>query len=724
VQRSWQTVLAAALVGLSAVRPLEAATRYVDGACPTSGTGAQRACGAKGPVRTIREAIRIMHRGDTIQVAAGIYAGPFDLNGVRCGARARCTIRGAGRFETILRGMRVETDWRQTSPGVWVRTMQAAEDEGHGTENYPPRDDYDPGNVYQAGAWTADGHADHLPLGNAGDGVATPGDGQWSYDPATRRIHANPYGAAGPETLLVPFVFRLFDVRSARGYWTFEDLGLEGARAYVFDHHGPGTGSLTNLVFRNLNGGYVPRFMWLNPVPRIVIDGVRMVWLGRGMSAVVPPGQRSAYGIRIFHADGAVIRNVEARHLGGGRGFCGGACLPPWDDNTFSVTPVSGRLVDIKQTAGFTYEGGVLDDGPTQGALHLDASHDGTLSDVHFTRNATALVLAAQTPDRGRRSTYDIVAEDLTFAGNTTDVWIDTPATPRRRTLAIGARRDDGRPLATDPDPLPPEVVLLPTCGDREIRPPEECDDGNAVDGDGCDANCTRTRCGNEVVTTGEQCDDGNTRGGDCCDAACRVEPGGTACDDGEPCTRSDACAGGVCVGHALPAVGCRVAGSGAVLVRDGRGESPDRLAWRWKRGPATSPAELGDPVGGGTSYTLCVYDVGSERTRVLAGSTIPAGGQCGDAPCWRAVGRGFRYRRRTRSLPDRVYFDVRTDLRGRPRLALKRTGDFLSTGRLPAEQDLRVTVQLTNGSDVCWETTHVPPARRNDPDEFADTQD
>jgi cysteine-rich repeat protein len=56
--------------------------------------------------------------------------------------------------------------------------------------------------------------------------------------------------------------------------------------------------------------------------------------------------------------------------------------------------------------------------------------------------------------------------------------------------------------------------------------------------------------CGNGVVEAGEQCDDGNARGGDCCAPDCRFEPGGSVCDDGDPCTRFAACnARGLCTG-------------------------------------------------------------------------------------------------------------------------------------------------------------------------------
>ncbi len=58
----------------------------------------------------------------------------------------------------------------------------------------------------------------------------------------------------------------------------------------------------------------------------------------------------------------------------------------------------------------------------------------------------------------------------------------------------------------------------------------EECDDGNLVDGDGCDSNCTLTRCGNGIITAGEECDDGNAVDGDCCSSTCMLAPSGTLC--------------------------------------------------------------------------------------------------------------------------------------------------------------------------------------------------
>ena len=69
-------------------------------------------------------------------------------------------------------------------------------------------------------------------------------------------------------------------------------------------------------------------------------------------------------------------------------------------------------------------------------------------------------------------------------------------------------------------------------CGDGYLDGDEECDDGNTIDGDGCDADCTLPcECGdgvlNDLPSCGEVCDDGNTVDGDGCEAACdELTPG------------------------------------------------------------------------------------------------------------------------------------------------------------------------------------------------------
>lgn len=86
-------------------------------------------------------------------------------------------------------------------------------------------------------------------------------------------------------------------------------------------------------------------------------------------------------------------------------------------------------------------------------------------------------------------------------------------------------------------------------CGNAFIESSEECDDGNDVEGDGCDSNCTASHCGNGVVATDEECDDGNRFPEDSCSPRCRTTSCGDGvtrwdteeCDDGNDAV-SDAC--------------------------------------------------------------------------------------------------------------------------------------------------------------------------------------
>jgi cysteine-rich repeat protein len=103
-----------------------------------------------------------------------------------------------------------------------------------------------------------------------------------------------------------------------------------------------------------------------------------------------------------------------------------------------------------------------------------------------------------------------------------------------RRKLVLLARADapahgrdvDAITLVCRPAP---RSDSCPRCGNGKLEPGEACDDGNSLDGDGCDRNCTPTGCGNGIRTAGEACDDGNVRDGDGCDGNCTP----TACGNG-----------------------------------------------------------------------------------------------------------------------------------------------------------------------------------------------
>lgn len=90
----------------------------------------------------------------------------------------------------------------------------------------------------------------------------------------------------------------------------------------------------------------------------------------------------------------------------------------------------------------------------------------------------------------------------------------------------------------------------VPACGDGVInQPSEQCDDGNTVSGDGCDAFCQKEGCGNGLVDQGEPCDASSPTGvftcapTEVCSPQCTCVPGPVCgngvVDQGEPCDLS-----------------------------------------------------------------------------------------------------------------------------------------------------------------------------------------
>jgi cysteine-rich repeat protein len=102
----------------------------------------------------------------------------------------------------------------------------------------------------------------------------------------------------------------------------------------------------------------------------------------------------------------------------------------------------------------------------------------------------------------------------------------------------------------TDAGPYQLDIIAsVPGCGNGSLGNLEYCDDGNAIDTDGCNNSCQVTAgyncdtsepsvcqaegCGDGIIQTGEDCDDDNTDPNDGCSATCTEEANYTCI--GEP---------------------------------------------------------------------------------------------------------------------------------------------------------------------------------------------
>ncbi len=139
----------------------------------------------------------------------------------------------------------------------------------------------------------------------------------------------------------------------------------------------------------------------------------------------------------------------------------------------------------------------------------------------------------------GCRSVVLLAVLTFLFSAGPTLAQVATPTdtpTPTETTTSVPTITAAATPtpsLSATPPPtatataMPTPTVSatpLPMCGNAIVEAGEQCDDGNLVNGDGCDNNCTFTACGNGIVTGGEECDDGNTLNGDGCSAKCLRE--------------------------------------------------------------------------------------------------------------------------------------------------------------------------------------------------------
>jgi hypothetical protein len=207
--------------------------------------------------------------------------------------------------------------------------------------------------------------------------------------------------------------------------------------------------------------------------------------------------------------------------------------------------------------------------------------------------------------------------------------------------------------------------------------------------------------------TNGQPCDDENacSENDTCQGGACGGTPAanGSACDDGRRCTSPDVCQAGTCTSTAAPVVGCKqpvVSGKASVTLAQ-RAFMPtrNRLVWRWVKGAATTPADIGDPITS-SEYEFCVFDETGGTPALVLEAAVPPG------PAWAATSRGFKFKDRTLVNAGISQIKLRTGIAGTASISVLGKGENLAVPSLPLAQDPRVIVQLLT-DNACWEARY-----------------
>ena len=122
-----------------------------------------------------------------------------------------------------------------------------------------------------------------------------------------------------------------------------------------------------------------------------------------------------------------------------------------------------------------------------------------------------------------------------------------------------------------------------PRCGDGIVQAPEQCDDNNLANGDGCSATCTieaplAVVCGNGIAQgPTETCDDGNRANSDGCSSACQIElPIVAVCADGFAVAPEQCDDGNLRNGDGCSAT-CTIEGPLPLVCGDGLAVTPEQ---------------------------------------------------------------------------------------------------------------------------------------------------
>lgn len=149
-----------------------------------------------------------------------------------------------------------------------------------------------------------------------------------------------------------------------------------------------------------------------------------------------------------------------------------------------------------------------------------------------------------------------------------------------------------------------------------------------------------------------------------------------------------------------------------------------DRLRWEWKKGEATSAAQLGDPTTT-TSYAFCLYDDAGSGPTLAISAGVSGNGTCGDQPCWRSLGTGrFKYKDRAGSANGLNGLKLIAGPTGKAKVIASFEGANVTLPAMPLAHAGPVEAQVFNSLGECWGASYAAPAYVNRPDKFKDRND
>jgi hypothetical protein len=173
----------------------------------------------------------------------------------------------------------------------------------------------------------------------------------------------------------------------------------------------------------------------------------------------------------------------------------------------------------------------------------------------------------------------------------------------------------------------------------------------------------------------------------------------------------------------AAPRIGCKrptTEFKGRLTMKDKSADKGDTIVWKWVKGEATTPGDLGDPLTA-DEFTFCLYDGGGT---LLTEATVDPGGTCGTKPCWKGLGtppgvKGYRYKNGASNEEGAQKVIAKPGLAGKAKAIFKGRGENLALPAIPVA--LPLTAQLASTTGACWSAEfRAEGLLKNEPGVFA----
>jgi len=154
------------------------------------------------------------------------------------------------------------------------------------------------------------------------------------------------------------------------------------------------------------------------------------------------------------------------------------------------------------------------------------------------------------------------------------------------------------------------------------------------------------------------------------------------------------------------PTSGCTSTTKSLLSLKASGDTSRNKLIWKWQNGPALDLSDLGDPLGGGTSYNLCAY-VGTSAALSVGYPGVTD---------WKATGSGYRFKDKMAASDGASNATLKSGAAGKSKLLLKAKGANLDLSAMPLGVSGALTIQLIRSDDAqCWEAVFPAASVRHD---------